>query len=344
MSQHMKSDFPNYQRTAKLGELGVSIVSRVLSDSFGWLFKRNHQEHDFGIDGQGEIVTDAGAVTGQMFAVQIKCGQSFFNEKNQWGYVYRGESKHFNYLANYPIPVFICICDPHSGSCYWAQFKTEAAEPTEAGWKFTIPFGSVLAESKERILAILRPVHDAAAELESYWALNRLLLGSSVIQYAVDSIDVSTFEVGHVRAFFDRLRSTQEMALSCQGKVELVIFGYDDDPRELWEIEEVRAYVSVLDRALPELLFFSRTEKPTFTLQLFVMCQTEVEWIDGRSTREVIKQVSIDTRAIGDFLSRHWEGLNELTDWLGMPELENKRISFAAARCLGIFPPGGEDV
>jgi hypothetical protein len=34
-----------------------------------------------------------------MLACQIKCGKSFFKESNRWGYVYRGETKHFNYLV-----------------------------------------------------------------------------------------------------------------------------------------------------------------------------------------------------------------------------------------------------
>ena len=74
----MSNGFPRFTHSAKQGEQGVSLVARITSDSFGWLFKRNHQEHDFGIDGQIEVVTGTGAVTGQMLAVQIKCGKSFF--------------------------------------------------------------------------------------------------------------------------------------------------------------------------------------------------------------------------------------------------------------------------
>src|SRR5437868_6993412 len=108
----MKAGFPQFAPSAKQGELGVGIVGRIVGEEFGWLFKRNHQEHDFGIDGQIELVTEDGAVTGQMLGCQIKCGISFFRESNRWGYVYRGDSKHFNYLANYPLPVIIIICDP----------------------------------------------------------------------------------------------------------------------------------------------------------------------------------------------------------------------------------------
>ncbi|WP_244576067.1 DUF4365 domain-containing protein, partial [Escherichia coli] len=108
----MIDKFPKYQKEAQLGELGVNIVKSVINENFGWIFKRNHQEMDFGIDGFIEIVRDDGAVTGKMLAVQIKCGASFFSEENRWGYVYRGENKHFNYLSNCPIPVLVLLCKP----------------------------------------------------------------------------------------------------------------------------------------------------------------------------------------------------------------------------------------
>lgn len=336
----MKSSFPTRTATAKLGELGVSIVSRTVSDVFGWLFKRNHQEHDFGIDGQVELVTDQGQVSGQMFAVQIKCGMSFLAERNQWGYVYRGEPKHFNYLANYPLLILICLCDPESSECYWEIFDARLVQPTGAGWKLTIPFENKLGSSKERIEAMLPAKVDAAAELQSYWALNSMLVEAGRILYTLDRQDIESRETDLPREFFDRLRSTREIAHACEGKVEIMFSGYDDDERELFEIEEVRQYVALLDQALPEIFFFLRREQPTFSLMTFALCQTDIEWPDGRSTELVTKQVIFGTQAVGDFLMRHWGPLNELTDWTGMPIEENKRISFAVLRCLGIKPLG----
>lgn len=335
----MKSDFPAYKQTAKLGERGVSIVSRVISDSFGWLFKRNHQEHDFGIDGQVELVTELGAVTGQMFAVQIKCGKSFLEEKNKWGYIYRGEAKHFNYLANYPIPVVICLCDPESSQCCWVLFKPELTQATGEGWKMTIPFENVLSISKNQLLSIVPPVLDAAAELQSYWELNDTLLAEPrIIIYPLDEHDINNQELTLPREFFNRLRLTKELAHACQGRVELVFFGYDDDPRELYEIPEVRDYVALLDHVLADLFFFVNTEIPAFTLLTFALCQTNIDWVDGQSTKAEMKKICFDPRSVADFVERHFPGLNELTDWLDMPVEENKRISFAIFRCLGINP------
>lgn len=285
----MSDGFPKFAHSAKQGERGINLVSRVVSDNFGWLFKRNHQEFDFGIAAQIEVVTDSGAVTGQMVAVQIKFGKSFFEEKNQWGYVYRGECKHFNYFSNYPIPVLIVICHPDSGDCYWVHFQPEQTQITEAGWKITVPLENKLQSSKDAIQALLPPFADSLSELEAYWAVNELMVDSSYIHFIIDNHDVIEMDVSRPRAFFDRLRATKELAHQCQGKVEISFFGYESDPRELFEIPEVRRYIAVLDQALPELFFFVRTEKPTFTFTTFVLCQTKVSWQGERSTREVLE-------------------------------------------------------
>lgn len=321
-----------------MGELGVHSVSRIVSNNLGWLFRRVHQEHDFGIDGQIEVDTDTGDVTGQLLAVQIKCGRSFLAELNQWGYIYRGDAKHFNYLANYPIPVLLCVCDPESSRCFWVHFRPELARPTASGWTLTIPFASDLASSRDQLHSLVTPVRDVRAELRAYWQLNDLITESDTILYVLGKTDVDSLDIATPRVFFDRLRSSRELAFDCQGKIEISLDGYDDDPRELYEIAEVRAYVTMLDHALPELFFFARTVQPTFTLQLFALCQTTVEFVSVDSETN-IKDVNVDRRGLVPFLARHWSALNELTDWLGMSEQDNKRISFAAIRCLGFDVP-----
>src|SRR6266404_3206588 len=228
----MNRGFPKFSHSAKQGELGINLVSRVISDNFGWLFRRNHQEHDFGIDGQIEVVTPDGAVTGQMIAVQVKCGETFLKKQNKWDYVYRGNTKHFNYLANYPIPVIICLCDPKSKESYWAHFQANQVQVSQAGWKMTNPFENVLSLSRAALQALVPPVHDSLKELESYWALNEMIVKSSAIFYMFDEFDVRRKDVSRPREFFDRLRSTRELAYECQGKVEFSFPEKDENRRE----------------------------------------------------------------------------------------------------------------
>lgn len=336
----MSTGFPKFSHSAKQGERGVGLVSRIVSDNFQWLFKRNHQEHDFGIDGQIEFITSSGAVTGKMIAAQIKYGESFFKEQNRWGYLYRGEKKHFNYLSNYPIPVIICICDPKSENCYWVRFEAGKTEMLDAGWRMTIPFQNVLTDSKAALEALVPPIHDSVRELETYWRFNKLVADASAIAYFLSREDVVSSDVQSPRALFDRLCVTKELAHACQTKVEFFFAGYDDDPRELFEIEEVRRYVARLDQALPELFFFARNVEPACTLKLFMFCITDTKCVDVGPVPKLVpgakRKVEVDYGRVGEFIQRHFYSLNKMTEWLGMAIKENRRISVAVAKCLGI--------
>ena len=99
----MTAGFPLYNKQHFTGEIGVNEVSKIVNEQFGWIFRRNPAEYDFGIDGYVDVVSVEGAVTGQCFAIQIKSGQSYFKTKTLNGYTFYGEEKHLNYsIKEYP--------------------------------------------------------------------------------------------------------------------------------------------------------------------------------------------------------------------------------------------------
>lgn len=212
----MKQGFPTYSKAAQKGDRGGDLVSRVINEEFGWLFKRNHQEHDFGIDAQVDVILDDGTVTGQMLALQIKYGKSFFEEKNQWGYVFRGKLKHFNYLANYPPPVLIAICHPVSEDIYWVVFEPEATSRAGSNWKITIPFENKLHGSKHRVSELLAPPSDILDKMQQYWVMNDVLVTTEHFHFIIDREDVESLDVSTIRSFFDRILRTSELAAHCQ--------------------------------------------------------------------------------------------------------------------------------
>lgn len=335
----MTSGYPTYTNSARQGEAGVNLVAQVVNDSFRWIFKKNHQEHDFGIDGQLEVVTTNGFVTGQLATVQIKHGTSFFKEKNKWGYVYRGEKKHFNYLSNYPIPVFIVICHPDTKECLWVHFDETQTIGTEKGWKITVPFENDFRTSKIKLLSLLPESKDNLSSLEAYWGINNLLISSDRILFTIIREEIESGDTLRVREFFDRLRSSKELACSCMSKLEFVFSGYDSDPRELFEVLEMRNYIYQLSEILPELLFFINTDKPCYTLPLFAIC-FGAGFVSGKRANIGNKhRVEFEAEPVAEFLHNKWLGLNEMTDWLNMSIDENKEITYSVIRCLGFEPP-----
>ncbi len=88
----MKQGYPTYSKAAQKGEAGIDLVSRIVHMELGWLFKRNHQEHDFGIDAQVDIILDDGSVTGQIVAMQIKMVNLSFKKRIN-GAMFTGASR-----------------------------------------------------------------------------------------------------------------------------------------------------------------------------------------------------------------------------------------------------------
>jgi hypothetical protein len=239
------------------------------------------------------------------------------------------------------LPVLIIICDPESREAFWIRFRAADAQITEAGWKLTIPYGNKLPSSKAALEALMPAVTDHLSTLKEYWRVNNMLFGFEFIIYAVDLKEVADMDVLGAHDFFDRLRSSKELAYHCQGKIEISFSGYDDDPRELFEIEEVKRYVTRLDGVLPDLFFFARSEEPFSTLLLFVFCLMGVGWEGERSTPSVTRKFMIDTTLLPPFLEWHFNGLNSISERLDLPESEIERISRAVGKMLG-WPPGAE--
>jgi hypothetical protein len=73
----MTRGFPKVQPSALAGEAGVNLVAGVVNAELGWMFRRTHNEHDFGIDGYFDVVSASEEMTGRSLAVQIKYGRSY---------------------------------------------------------------------------------------------------------------------------------------------------------------------------------------------------------------------------------------------------------------------------
>jgi hypothetical protein len=83
---------------------------------------------DVGIDGQIEFVDDMGRVTGQLLAVQVKCGGSYFHDHgDEWWYY--PDEKHRFYWERYPLPVLVMLHSPEENATYWADARHALRSP-----------------------------------------------------------------------------------------------------------------------------------------------------------------------------------------------------------------------
>ena len=116
----------------------------------GWIFRRQ-LESDFGIDAQVEIANENGP-TGQLIALQIKSGESYFRARGS-SFVYYGEDRHLSYWENHSLPVILILHNPKTGLTLWHRIERHLTTQGSVGrWSIEISGTSVLnSNSKESI-------------------------------------------------------------------------------------------------------------------------------------------------------------------------------------------------
>lgn len=338
----MSCFFPKVNKRNFTSDSGVNYVATVINDEFGWIFRKNNNETDFGIDGFIDIVTEEGEVTGQSFAVQIKSGTSFFRHKTSNGFLYYGEPKHLNYYRNQQLPLLLIICSPADKVCLFSLFDEVTIEPSTKGWKINIKNRDVFGyQSKEALLSLLPPLKDNIDELREHWAFNDMLESAGVVFYAVDRDDIKKCDIRYFLQFVERLCVNDNLCRKIQGKVEIMIDGYDQDTRELCEISEVRKWFKKIDKYNIAWFYFCNTLTPSFGLTLYFMCMSNAKVIDSRERltgfqvlEEMKKsgshpkiQVTFNPKLYSTTLDANWLRLNKMTEDLGLSEELNKEIS-----------------
>lgn len=132
---------PSTDDTERAGVHGVGfLVHRELQ----WKFREQYNS-DFGIDAVLELA-DNGRPTGQLLALQIKSGQSWFRElaNSPRGWVFRGSRRHLDYWLSYDLPVLVVLYDVDLRVAYWQQVSQRTIEVTGSGFKLTVPAGNRL--------------------------------------------------------------------------------------------------------------------------------------------------------------------------------------------------------
>ncbi len=124
--------------------LGASKVEHFFSQQ-GWLY-REQTLHDYGIDAQVEIVK-SGKPTGDLIAIQIKSGPSYFSEQTSESIVFRTDDNHIDYWFRHCLPVIIVLYNPKDEICYWQNISDDTISRTGKGWKIEVPIAKKLTKS-----------------------------------------------------------------------------------------------------------------------------------------------------------------------------------------------------
>lgn len=134
---------------------GIHRIGLIISEELNWIFREQPIE-DWGIDAEIEVV-DGDTPTGRLLVVQIKAGESYFDEETEESFVYRGTQRHLAYWQGYSLPVVLILYNPNTKNAYWELVTDEVVERTGLGWKILVPKTNRLEKAAAALRKIALP-------------------------------------------------------------------------------------------------------------------------------------------------------------------------------------------
>jgi hypothetical protein len=138
-------------------------------------------------------------------------------------------------------------------------------------------------------------------------------------------------ELGDTAPITSALRdmvSTREKAAAFRQRVGLMVNGFDDDPRAIWQFPEACEFFRRLFVECPFVMLLAHPDRSL--LKLLAAC-----WVYEDGITEEVEQ-----QRTADFLNRAFRGLNSLNHILMLSEEQNREICKSASKALfGEVPP-----
>lgn len=329
--------FPQYNSNRRTGDLGVTFVRSIVENKFEWMFRPTHLEDDFGIDGYFDIIGRDNSVTGKYLGVQIKTGASYFLSKTNGGWKFAGENKHLNYFLNSNFPVLIILVDLSLQKAFWVEFDVNKTEKTKNGWSITVPEENILDErSKEKLSGLTGDVIDYMPQIEYQWEINEQIKECSIAFICVGKNEILTKDVRGFGQLSNRLTISEEMITKSRGKISFFIDGYDNDPREIYEIPEVRTWIKLVVPTFKYWGYFLNMDaylKRKTGFMFLLLCSVEVKVVANRSDIG-LKTVKYDVEEAMVFFKQIFSWLNEFCNKYAIPQKINKEQSDLILRTL----------
>jgi|JI10StandDraft_1071094.scaffolds.fasta_scaffold121413_3 hypothetical protein len=161
--------------------IGVSKVENIFSRK-GWFFREQHVK-DYGIDAQVEIV-DSNIPTGNLIAIQIKTGLSYFQEIKNEKIKFRIDNRHANYWLNHSLPVIVILYNPETDLALYYPVTDETVLRLGKSYKVDIPITNIL---DEEAFYALRQIYKLNFKSNRF---NKLLLDRNLMEILKNDKDI----------------------------------------------------------------------------------------------------------------------------------------------------------
>jgi hypothetical protein len=326
-------DLPKYLDSNKTGRNGFNVLTKIIEKELGWIVRTNHQEDDFGIDAFLDIIID-GYVTGKSIGIQIKSGASYLISLDADNWKFKGEKKHLNYYLNHDIPVLIILVDVEAEIAYWELCRIEYVELHGNIWTMPIPKNQKVSSlQKDEILKLVPKTIDYVSQLEEYWAGTKLLSEIDRLFIFVGKDEIQETNYQPLTNLINRICSNKHHLSIFKENIEIGIHGFDDDERELYQIPEIKDWITNIFNHVPGLTYFLANDEYSHFLKIFAFSLAQLQTID-KDLQEGKVWVDFDNKYLEDIFNILFQDLNDFTEAFKMSEQINTEISGNLAKCI----------
>ena len=311
----------------RIGRAGETFFQHFVDNVLGWVYRPVHQESDFGIDGYIDVL-DNGNITGKSIAVQIKCGNSFTSKKTAGGIRFDGDNKHLNYYLNLEIPVILVVIAGSLGEGYWVVFDIEKTSPKSNGWWIEIPDSNKLDQNTKNIFSKLAgDSKDFSEEVQNLWAMSEAIQNSSLLAFAISKLDIRKGNFETLDLIIQKLTKNQKMAISKRVSAEFFFPEYDSDPREIFEIPEIRRWLfKSITIGFP--WFYFLDQDIGISLRCLFLCTCEIEEIEKtEGDNKIYLDYEHALRHTELWFNLNFRNLNSFVKKHNIPDDFNREIS-----------------
>lgn len=155
-----------------------------------------------------------------------------------------------------------------------------------------------------------RQIEDARMDENHLSRLKPDLFGIGIGRDKVESNDISQALSTLAQLFAD-----PDTVRRSQGRVAILFEGYDDDPRAVYEIPEVRRFCATLDKRFPYWFYFLTTMQDNLKVVTFCLVQVKVHR-HGR--------IWVDADDLERFLFSHLSAMNTVFDRYSLGNLAER--------------------
>lgn len=154
--------------------------------------------------------------------------------------------------------------------------------------------------------------------------------------FRVTRPEIERVDVRRFARWIDHLSMTRETTTAARNGVDFLVDGYNEDPRDLFEVATVRRWVQTAAQTVATLAYFLNMGEQAQGIQTIVYCLCETKRIKG--TLIYLKQAP----GLLAFMRLQFHGLNELTERFALGEDVNREVSLRFSGRIRRMLKGGD--